>query len=225
MMDANRRKALQMTVSRTMRALEQNNMKAAYVETREDALKLVRSLIPEGSTTSSGGSVTLAECGIMDYLKEKTDYIDRNMPGIDEDEARRLVARMYVSDWFLSSANAITQHGEIYQVDGRSNRISCLVFGPRKVIIVAGVNKIVPDLRAAVERVKHTAAPANCIRLSCDTFCAKSGVCISPSFDESDLMCHADCGQGTICCNTLIMKRQREKDRVTVILVGEDLGY
>ena len=225
MMDANRRKALQMTVSRTMRALEQNNMKAAYVETREDALKLVRSLIPEGSTTSSGGSVTLAECGIMDYLKEKTDYIDRNMPGIGEDEARRLVARMYVSDWFLSSANAITQHGEIYQVDGRSNRISCLVFGPRKVIIVAGVNKIVPDLRVAVERVKHTAAPANCIRLSCDTFCAKSGVCISPSFDESDLMCHADCGQGTICCNTLIMKRQREKDRVTVILVGEDLGY
>lgn len=225
MMDANRRKALQMTVSRTMRALEQNNMKAAYVETREDALKLVRSLIPEGCTTSSGGSVTLAECGIMDYLKEKTDYIDRNMPGIDEDEARRLVARMYVSDWFLSSANAITRHGEIYQVDGRSNRISCLVFGPRKVIIVAGVNKIVPDLRAAVERVKHTAAPANCIRLSCDTFCTKSGVCISPSFDESDLMCHADCGQGTICCNTLIMKRQREKDRVTVILVGEDLGY
>ena len=225
MMDANRRKALQMMVSRTMRALEQNNMKAAYVETRGDALKLVRSLIPEGSTTSSGGSVTLAECGIMDYLKEKTDYIDRNMPGIDEDEARRLVARMYVSDWFLSSANAITQHGEIYQVDGRSNRISCLVFGPRKVIIVAGVNKIVPDLRAAVERVKHTAAPANCIRLSCDTFCTKSGVCISPSFDESDLMCHADCGQGTICCNTLIMKRQREKDRVTVILVGEDLGY
>ena len=202
-MDANRRKALQMTVSRTMRALEQNNMKAAYVETREDALKLVQSLIPEGSTTSSGGSVTLAECGIMDYLKEKTDYIDRNMPGIDE----------------------ITQHGEIYQVDGRSNRISCLVFGPRRVIIVAGVNKIVPDLRAAVERVKHTAAPANCIRLSCDTFCTKSGVCISPSFDESDLMCHADCGQGTICCNTLIMKRQREKDRVTVILVGEDLGY
>lgn len=224
-MDANRRKALQMTVSRTMRALEQNNMKAAYVETREDALKLVRSLIPEGCTTSSGGSVTLAECGIMDYLKEKTDYIDRNMPGIGEDEARRLVARMYVSDWFLSSANAITQHGEIYQVDGRSNRISCLVFGPRKVIIVAGVNKIVPDLRAAVERVKHAAAPANCIRLSCDTFCTKSGVCISPSFDESDLMCHADCGEGTICCNTLIMKRQREKDRVTVILVGEDLGY
>lgn len=214
-----------MTVSRTMRALEQNNMKAAYVETGEDALKLVQSLIPEGSTTSSGGSVTLAECGIMDYLKEKTDYIDRNMPGIGEDETRRLVARMYVSDWFLSSANAITQHGEIYQVDGRSNRISCLVFGPRKVIIVAGVNKIVPDLRAAVERVKHAAAPANCIRLGCDTFCTKSGVCISPSFDESDLMCHADCGQGTICCNTLIMKRQREKDRVTVILVGEDLGY
>ena len=131
----------------------------------------------------------------------------------------------YFADFYLTSANALTEHGEIYQVDGASNRVSALAYGPDKVIIVAGINKIVPNLRAAVERVKRHAAPANAIRLASGRFCENTGLCISPCFDENDLMCHADCGDDTICCNTLIMKKQRIKDRITVIIVGEELGY
>lgn len=224
-MDANRKKTLQLSISRTMKNLEANNMNAAYAETKEDALKLVKALIPSSAMTASGGSVTLEECGIMRFLREETNYIDRYGRGIDKEEQRRRDGLIFLSDWYLASANAITEHGEIYQVDGRSNRISSLAFGPAKVIIVAGYNKIVPDLRSAVIRVKTIAAPANAMRLCRDTYCAKKGICVSPRHDEADLMCHADCGDDTICRNTLAMKRQQEKGRITVIIVGEELGY
>lgn len=224
-MEANKKKSTEMRVSKVLRALEANNMKAAYVETKEGALNLVRQLVPSGCMSATGGSVTAAQCGITDYLRKETNFIDRYEKGISDEERRRRDGLIFLSDWYISSANAITEHGEIYQVDGRSNRISALAFGPEQVLIVAGINKIVPNLRAAVERVKHVAAPANCIRLGIDSVCAKSGVCISPNFDENDLMCHADCGDATICCNTLVMKRQRQKDRITVIIVGEELGY
>lgn len=225
MVDANKAKAENMRIAKVLRALENNNMNAVYVQTKEDALKVVKQLVPPSSMTGTGGSATLAQCGITDYLRKETNYTDRAQKGLDRDEVRRRDGLIFLSDWYLTSANAITEHGEIYQVDGRSNRISALAFGPENVIIVAGINKIVPHLRAAVERVKRQAAPANCIRLDVDSVCAKTGVCVSPSFDENDLMCHADCGNGTICCNTLIMKRQRVKGRVTVIIVGEELGY
>ena len=161
----------------------------------------------------------------MDYLKEETAYIDWRAPGLGEDESRRLMGQAYAADFFLCSANALTEHGEVYQVDGQSNRISFLAHGPRKVIMVVGINKIVPHLRAAVERVKRVAAPANTVRLCRDTWCQKNGKCVSPSFDDDDLMCHADCGDETICCNTLVMRTQRTRGRVTLIIVGEELGY
>ena len=211
-MDANKKKAMQGRIKKTLEALERNNMNAAYVNTDEEALKLVMSLVPEGSYTATGGSMTLRETGIMDYLESKTDL-------------HKEYRDAYNASYYLASANAVTEHGELYEVDGRSNRISAMYFGPEKVIVVAGINKIVPHLRAAVERVKRQAAPANCIRLDVDSVCAKTGVCVSPSFDENDLMCHADCGEDTICCDTLILKRQRIKDRITVVLVGEALGY
>ena len=224
-MDANLARIRHMSVKRPLKALEDRHFDVAYVEDRNEALKLVRSLIPAGSTTSTGGSVTLLQCGIMDYLKEETAYIDWRAPGLGEDESRRLMGQAYAADFFLCSANALTEHGEVYQVDGQSNRISFLAHGPRKVIMVVGINKIVPHLRAAVERVKRVAAPANTVRLCRDTWCQKNGKCVSPSFDDDDLMCHADCGDETICCNTLVMRTQRTRGRVTLIIVGEELGY
>ena len=224
-MDENKKKALRLMAKRTVKNLEANNMAACFVPSREDALSLVKTLVPSSASTASGGSVTLEECGIMKYLREETAYIDRFEKGISKEELKKRDSMIHVCDYYLSSANAITEHGEIYQVDGTSNRISSLSYGPEKVIIVAGMNKLVPSLRSAVEKVKREAAPMNSIRLAKGSFCEKTGVCISPHFDEENLMCHADCGENTICCNTLIMKRQKIKDRVTVILVGEDLGY
>ncbi len=220
-MDANVKKVQNARIKRTLKNFELRNINASYVETKEEALKLVKLLVKAGSLTSTGGSITLEECGIISYLKENTNYLDFFNPDLSREEK----AKLYLADYFLLSANAITEHGEIYQVDGRSNRISALLHGPEKVIIVAGINKLVPTLRDAIIRVKTVAAPINATRLCKDTFCEKNGVCISPSFSEEHLMCEKLCGNDTICCNSLIMSHQRVKGRINLIIVGETLGY
>lgn len=211
-MDANKRKAEHCRIRNVMKNLEKNNFAAAYVDTKEETLTLIKTMIPEGSYTATGGSMTLVETGIMNYLKDKTDWHE------DRRDA-------YRAGFYLASANAVTDRGEVYQVDGRSNRISAIAFGPEKVILVVGINKLVPTLRSAVERVKNTASPANAIRLCKDTPCAKLGQCISPLFSENNLFSDGCSAEECICANALIMRRQREKDRITVIIVGEELGY
>lgn len=211
-MDANKRKIVQATVKKTLENLEKNRFKAVYVNTKEEAYKLITTLIPEGSYTATGGSMTLAECGIMDYLTEHTDY-------------HREYKDAYDAEFYLVSANAVTEHGELYEVDGRSNRVSAMLFGPKKVIVVAGINKIVPNVRRAVERVKEAAAPANSVRLGLDNPCTKLGHCASPSFSEEHL-CALGCNsESRICCSYTVFGPQRKKDRITVILIGEDYGY
>ncbi len=211
-MDANKRKAIHCRVKNVMKNLEKNNFAAAYVDTKEEALTLIKTMIPEGSYTAAGGSMTLIETGIMSYLKEKTDWHE------DRRDA-------YRAEFYLASANAVTDRGEIYEVDGRSNRISAIAFGPEKVILIAGINKLVPSLRDAVERVKNEASPANAVRLSKDTPCAKLGHCVSPLYSEENIFADGCSAEECICASALIMRRQREKDRITVIIVGEELGY
>lgn len=211
-MDANKRKAIHCRVKNLMKNLEKNNFATAYVDTKEEALTLIKTMIPEGSYTAAGGSMTLIETGIMSYLKEKTDWHE------DRRDA-------YRAEFYLASANAVTDRGEIYEVDGRSNRISAIAFGPEKVILIAGINKLVPSLRDAVERVKNEASPANAVRLCKDTPCAKLGHCVSPLYSEENIFADGCSAEECICASALIMRRQREKDRITVIIVGEELGY
>ena len=127
-------------------------------------------------------------------------------------------------DTFFTSSNAVTERGELYNVDGNSNRVACIVYGPRQVIMVVGKNKIVPNINAAVERVKKSAAPPNTVRLSCDTPCAKLGECVSLS-NENAFICDGCHGESRICCNYVISAQQRHKDRIKVIIVNENLGY
>ena len=223
-MDANLKKIVDIRIKTVIRALEANNYVARFVESKEDALKLIDQIIPEGVLTATGGSATLNECGIIDLLKKKTNYADRNAQTTPEGRREAELAA-YRANFYLASANAVTEHGEIYQVDGNSNRISALAYGPERVILVVGKNKIVKDLRSAVERVKRYAAPANATRFGKGCFCEKAGHCIQKDFDENHLMCAAHCGEDTICRNTLIMSKQKSNERITVIIVGEDLGY
>lgn len=211
-MDANQKKAYKARIKRTIENLEKNNFKAVFVNTKAEALLLVKSLIPANSVTASGGSVTLSESGILSYLKESTVY---------KSEPREA----YMSNFYLASANAITEHGEIYQVDGRSNRISAILYGPEKVILVAGINKLVPNVREAVVRVKTQAAPPNAIRLCKETPCAHSGVCAFADCSDAHISALGCDSDERICCNSLIMAKQREKDRIIVIIIGEDCGY
>ncbi len=212
-----------MNTLKTIENLKKNNMETFLVKSREEAKALVLSMIPEGAVCASGGSVTLKECGIVDAIKEKYTYLDRNDPALSAEEKEEMVMRAQTCDVYLSSSNAITEDGELYNVDGNSNRVSNLLFGPKNVIIVAGTNKIVKDLDEAVYRVKTIAAPLNCKRLGCNTYCAKEGKCVSlMSGGNMPKGCNSD---DRICVNYTVMSRQRKKDRVKIILVEEELGY
>lgn len=189
------------------------NIDAYYVDTAEEAKKKVLELMPEGSSVTYGGSMTLVDTGILDAVKNgKYDFIERDDATTPE-EKRQMMARQMMADYFLMSTNAFTSDGELVNIDGNGNRVCFLIQGPAHVIIVTGMNKYAVDVPAAIQRIHDFATPANCVRLGCRTPCAVTGVC-------------ADChGDGTICCQEVITRHSRHPGRIMVIMVGEDLGY
>ena len=157
-------------------------------------------------------------------MKEgKYTYIDRMIPGLTQQQKEDAMRAAFSTDVYLASANAITEDGELYNVDGNSNRVAALLYGAKSVVIVAGVNKLVKNLDEAVLRVKTIAAPKNVKRLSCETPCAKLGHCIS--LERNGGMTDGCKTPGRICANFTVMAYQRHVSRVKVILVGEELGY
>lgn len=201
-------------IQRTMDNLRLNRMKPYFVETREELYGVIRELIKDDKLITSGGSMTLKESGVTDLLMKEFDaaYLDRSK-GKDKGEVDEIMRKAFVSDTFFASSNAITEDGELYNVDGNGNRVSAMIYGPKQVIVVAGVNKIVKDLAEAKARVEKIAAPKNTVRLSCDTPCAKTGECMH---------CHSP---ARICCSYVTLAHQRVPDRIKVIIVNEDLGY
>lgn len=212
-------------IEKTIKNLEKNNMKAYYCENSAEALEKVKTLLTEGCTVSHGGTETIKQTGIIDLLKSgKYEYLDRSKCQTRE-ETEELYRKCFNADVYITSSNAITENGELYNVDGNSNRIACIAYGPKSVVVVAGINKIVENIDKAVERIKRICAPLNTDRLDIDTYCRLKGHCVS--LDESDepFICDGCNSDTRICCNYLISARQRHKDRIKVILINEDLGY
>ena len=212
-------------VEKTMEALRKNNMQAFYVENKDKARELVCQLMPEGCTVSHGGSVTLTQTGIREMLKNgRYNYLDRSAEGLSREEVLEIYRKTFSADVYLTSSNAITENGELYNVDGNSNRIAAMIYGPESVIVIVGYNKIVTDIKEAVRRVKTVAAPKNTVRLNCETPCQKTGECISLRKEDS-FACDGCKSEQRVCCNYAVMAQQRHKDRIKVIIVGEKLGY
>ena len=210
------------TVQKVIDALRKNRMLADYVATKEEVVPVIKTLITDGSTVATGGSRTLDETGVTDLLRSGNYvYYDRNNPALSPEEKAEMTAKGAGADVYLCSSNAITEQGVLYNVDGFSNRVAAIANGPKKVIMVVGINKIVPDLDAAIRRVKTIAAPLNTKRLNCDTYCLKTGVCMGVNGGMTD-GCHSP---ARICCSYLISAQQRVEDRIHVILVGESLGF
>ncbi len=210
-------------IKQTIQALEKNNMKAYYVQSKDEVVPLVKTLIKEGESVSCGGSETLKECKVFEEILESGDYDFVDRRGLEGEELREAYGKAFMCDTFFTSSNAVTQRGELYNVDGNSNRVACIVFGPKQVIAIVGKNKIVPDLDAAVARVKTVASPMNTQRLNCATPCATTGECMCNGKD--DYMCDGCKGDSRICCNYVVSAKQRHKDRIKVIIVNENLGY
>lgn len=203
----------EMLAGRVIKSLKKNSMNGIYVQTKEEVLEKVISLIPEGSKVGTGGSLTLDQIGVKDMLRKGNfSFIDRNLPGLSEEESHQMRRDSLHADVFLTSTNALTMDGKLVNIDGTGNRVAAISYGPTKVIVVAGINKIVTDLEAAIRRIKDYVTPLHARRRDRSVPCAKAGVCV-------------DCKIPERSCNIVtIIEHQRQKDRIKIIIVGEELG-
>jgi len=222
-MDSNKKSIIKKRIDKTGENLRKNNMEFYYAETASDVPAIVKSLIKPGDTITNGGTMTMSECGLTELLNSpEYNYLDRSK--MSQEQIQQLYIDSFSADVYISSSNAITENGQLYNVDGNSNRIAAIAYGPKSVIIIAGYNKIVRDISEAEIRVKTIAAPINCERLSCQTYCKETGECISLSKPNHDI-CDGCSSSERICCNYLISAQQRQRGRIKVIIVGEELGY
>ncbi len=194
-----------------VRNLRSNGFEAELLENREAVLAYLKKKIPEGASVGVGGSMTLFETGIIAWLEQAPGltYYDR----YHTDDVDAVFHQCLNADVYLMSANAVTMDGHLYNVDGNGNRVAALTFGPKKVYVIAGVNKLVPDLQAAIQRNELFAAPANNDRLNTGNPCTNLGKCIHCSRDT------------TICNDFVFTRRCRPQGRIHVLLVNEELGY
>lgn len=194
--------------------LEKRQMSGYYFETIREAEEKILSMIQDGDLVSWGGAITLDEMGV----KEKLPMIGAKSLDVwsfkDPEEARAAKISALNADVFLTSTNAITLDGQLVNIDGTGNRVAAMAFGPRKVIVMAGVNKITTDVDSAIKKIKADAAPANCVRLGKQTPCALTGKCTNCLIPSE-----------TACCSTVVTRFSNRAGRMHVILVNEDLGY
>ena len=184
-----------------------------YCSTKDDAVKKALSLIEEGDTVTWGGSMSISQCGLIQAVKQGNfNVIDRG-EAKNPEEKEELMRKAFFCDTYLMSANAVSQTGELVNIDGNGNRVAALSYGPKQVIVVVSLNKVMPDLDSAIKRARSVAAPINAQRFGLETPCAKKGTCFNCT--------SSDC----ICADILITRISRPKNRIKIIFCGEDLGY
>jgi hypothetical protein len=205
-------------VNRTLASLRRNNFGAVYVSGREEALRKVLELIPTGAVVGAGDSLTLKQIGVFEELERRGYRVfwpfDDRVP---KSERRDVQRKALLTDVFLSGSNAVTVDGKIVNVDATGNRVGGMMFGPRKVVVVVGVNKIVENVERALERIRNVAAPLNAKRIWEERGwellpCVKAGTCVD---------CNAE---NRICNVTTVMEKKPRAIDVTVVIVGEKLG-
>lgn len=208
-MDGNMKKRNEALAQTVIKGLESRNMSGYFAESKEEALQKALELIPEESSIAMGGCMSAKEIGLVDALKEGNyHFIDR-----DQLEPREGLLASYDADVFLSSVNAMTSDGVLVNIDGNSNRVSCIAQGPKKVVFIVGINKVCADLDSAMKRARNVAAPINAQRFNLNIPCREAGKCF-------------DCkSPDTICCQFLITRFSRHVGRIHVILVNDELGY
>ena len=200
----------EMLAQTVIKGLESRNMTGYYAANKEEALKKALELIPEGSTVTMGGCASAHEIGLVSAVENGNyTFIDR----YKAEDPKEAMLQAYRADVYLASANAMTQDGIIVNIDGNSNRVSAIAYGPSKVIFIVGMNKICNDVDGAMKRARNVAAPINTNRFDLNTPCSKTGTCM-------------DCkSPDTICCQFLVTRFSRHPGRIHVILVNDNLGF
>ena len=200
----------ELLAQKVIKGLASRNMTGYYAASKEDALKQALELIPEGSSVTMGGCMSAAEIGLVQAVQEGNyNFIDRTKA----ENPREAMLQAYDADVYLASANGMTEDGIIVNIDGNSNRVSAIAFGPKKVIFIVGMNKICSDLDSATKRARSVAATINTQRFGISTPCTQTGAC-------------ADCkSPDTICCQFLTTRYSRHEGRIHVILINDNLGF
>ncbi|HBG14486.1 MAG TPA: lactate utilization protein C [Synergistaceae bacterium] len=199
---------------KAVEALKKNHFKAFYCKERKEALEKILNEIPAGSVIGAGGSWTVAELGVLKELEARGHTIlNHGKPGLSPEEKMDIRRKQLTSDVFITGTNAVTMDGQLVNVDGTGNRVAAMIFGPGKVIVVTGVNKVVKNVDEGLERIRQTAAPINNKRLGTTNPCTLTGECM-------------DCmGPGRICNATVILNKKPTMTDIHVFIIGEDLGF
>ncbi len=209
-MDENIVKRNELLATKVIEGLKSRNMAGYYAKDKDEALKIALDLIPEGSSVTMGGCMSAHEIGLFDAVKKGNyNFIDR----YEEPDFRAAMIKAYDTDVYLASVNAMTQDGVLVNIDGNSNRVSAIAFGPKKVIFIVGMNKVCDDVDGAMKRARNVAAPVNAQRFDINTPCKKTGSCMNCKSPD------------TICCQFLITRFSKHEGRIHVILVNDDLGF
>jgi len=211
---AAKRRFYELRCQKAAEGLERRGFQTVVVESREAAVQQILELVPPEATVGVPGSVTIRELELLPRLEQRGNPVIQHwIPGLPKEEGRRLRREELLADVLLTSTNALTLDGQLVNIDGGGNRVAAMIFGPDKVILVVGANKICDDLEAALFRAKKIAAPINALRLNTATPCAKTGYCVDCQTPNS------------ICAVTVIMDKKPGLADITVILVPEELGY
>ncbi|MBN2796341.1 MAG: lactate utilization protein [Clostridia bacterium] len=201
-------------VAKVIENLKKRKMNGYYIQSVSELNTLLDELVKDDQVVSVGGSMSLFELNVIDYLRNRNvNFLDRYAPGLSSDDINEIYFKAFNADVYFASTNAITFDGELYNVDGRGNRVAAMIYGPKKVVLITGINKIVKDLEAAKERNRKIAAPANVQRLNKKTPCHTTGYCTD--CQSPDKICHAH----------TIISSQIDPNRMHVIFVSGNFGY
>lgn len=198
----------------TIYHLEKNNMEGYFVKDKKELLILLSRFIKKGSTVGCGDSVTLEQTGVFEFLRNKDCiFYDKHKPQLSSSEKRNLYIKNFSADSFVTSTSAVTEKGELFNIDGNGSRIAPIIYGPKQVIVVAGTNKLVPTTQEAVYRVRQVAAPLDAKRLNKKAPCVELGKCV-------------DCSSKDRICNVFVLiSKQFIKNRIKVIFIDGCYGY
>jgi len=201
-------------IEKLIKSLERNNMKGYFVNDENELIELIKSLVPENSIVGGGDSVTLEDTNVYNFFRNGNyTFYDKYREGITREEKDAIYIKNFSADTFVSGTNAITMDGKLFNIDGYGNRLAPIVYGPKQVIIVVGINKIVDNVEEAIKRTRQIAAPLDAVRLKVNTPCIKLKKCI-------------DCNHKERICNAFVLiAGQFTKDRIKVIIINKELGY
>jgi len=201
-------------VRKTIESLERNNMNGYFVNNEVELTALLAKLIPKGASVGCGDSITLEKTGVFEFLRSiDYNFYDKHKPGLTSADKRKLYIKNFSADVFVTGTNAVTMDGKLFNIDGNGSRVAPMIYGPPSVIVIVGVNKLVADVDAAIERTRQVAAPLDAKRLGKETPCVTLGRCV-------------DCNHKQRICNSFVLiTGQFTPGRINVIIINKELGY